>query len=449
MKKCIYCFLLILAACGGGNGSVSQPPPPPPQQSASGIWTGTITSNVAGQSQSLIGLVTETSEVYFFTSTSGNFIGTGSVNGDQFSGTLMGFAPTGFTWPDGSAIAQFTMSGTVTTRIRISGTYSGGGDSGTFTVLYDSTYERPSSLPTMSGLWATDPNAFGGTAELTIDPLGLAFGSNTVGCVFNAIVSIRNASFNYYQIDLIVTSCGVFTGSYSGLGVLTDTFVFNDTIIFQLSNVNFAFTLELFQFVAQGVVFINNDEWTFLEQGFINAPDARLFVKNMAAFFSRGKSGKFHLFSGWLGDLSLTTAFSDAGHTLTRGFSIPFDLPTLMTFDGVLVGGDAVDNTVLVDYVNAGGNVYIAGGTGIVSAAAEAARWDSFLNPFGFQFEPIYNGIDGNIVINTTHPIFHSIGSLFMSNGSSITDLAPSDPRNEILVSSGGQGLWAIYDPNN
>ncbi len=33
MKKCIYCFLLILAACGGGGGSpaaVDQPPPTAP-----------------------------------------------------------------------------------------------------------------------------------------------------------------------------------------------------------------------------------------------------------------------------------------------------------------------------------------------------------------------------------------------------------------------------------
>ena len=53
----------------------------------------------------------------------------------------------------------------------------------------------------------------------------------------------------------------------------------------------------------------------------------------------------------------------------------------------------AANNAVLIDYVNAGGNVYLAGGTGAGGAAAEAAQWNTFLNYFGLGFEPSYNGI--------------------------------------------------------
>ena len=39
MKKCIYCFVLILAGCGGGGGSPATAPPstlPPPSDTL--IW---------------------------------------------------------------------------------------------------------------------------------------------------------------------------------------------------------------------------------------------------------------------------------------------------------------------------------------------------------------------------------------------------------------------------
>ena len=44
-----------------------------------------------------------------------------------------------------------------------------------------------------------------------------------------------------------------------------------------------------------------------------------------------------------------------AGYTWTVGTNIKFDLPTLLTFDGLFVATDlAADNQVLIDYVKPG-----------------------------------------------------------------------------------------------
>ena len=49
-----------------------------------------------------------------------------------------------------------------------------------------------------------------------------------------------------------------------------------------------------------------------------------------------------------------------AGYTWTVGTNIKFELPTLLTFDGIFVAADlGADNQVLIDYVKAGGNVYV------------------------------------------------------------------------------------------
>jgi hypothetical protein len=52
------------------------------------------------------------------------------------------------------------------------------------------------------------------------------------------------------------------------------------------------------------------------------------------------------------------------------------------------------------------------------------------------SFAPVYNGIAGNIPINSPHPIFAGVSQLYQSNGNSITDLQPANPNNEVLYQS-------------
>jgi hypothetical protein len=135
-----------------------------------------------------------------------------------------------------------------------------------------------------------------------------------------------------------------------------------------------------------------------------------------------------------------------AGHNWTVSTGITFDLATLSNYDGIFLAGNAADNSVIIDYVNSGGNVYLAGGTGWGNAFAEADRWNTFLNAFGLGFSAPYNGVRGNIPISSTHEIFNGIDHLYQNNGNSAVDIDITDPQSQLLVSYQGHGLYAIYD---
>jgi len=159
-------------------------------------------------------------------------------------------------------------------------------------------------------------------------------------------------------------------------------------------------------------------------------------------------SGNFLAYSSNFGltGSSLQSSMTSAGHSLTVTTGISFDLATLSTYDGVYLAGDAADNTVLIDYVNAGGNVYLAGGTGWGGALAEANRWNDFLNYFGMGFGTSYNGVVGNIAINSTHEIFQGVDHLYQNNGNDTLDIDISNPNSQVLLSYNGHGLYAVYD---
>ncbi|MBP5971211.1 lamin tail domain-containing protein [Brasilonema sp. CT11] len=73
-----------------------------------------------------------------------------------------------------------------------------------------------------------------------------------------------------------------------------------------------------------------------------------------------------------------------------------------------------------------------------------------FLWEVGLQFKEGYNGISGNQPINSDHPIFAGVKSLYQRNGSSVIDFQPDEQANQILVSTpDGEGLYAILDLSN
>lgn len=198
-----------------------------------------------------------------------------------------------------------------------------------------------------------------------------------------------------------------------------------------------------------GRIILANDEWTFTNTGFSSAnAGATAFATNIADLFSDGGSGNFLAYSTNFGltQSSLATTMTSAGHTWTANTGVSFDLSTLLTYDGIFLAGDAADNDVLIDYVNAGGNVYLAGGTGWGGSLAEANRWNTFLGDFGLAFGPTYNGVIGNIAINSTHSIFDNVDYLYQNNGNDALDILASNAFTDVLVSQNGHGLYAMYD---
>lgn len=197
-----------------------------------------------------------------------------------------------------------------------------------------------------------------------------------------------------------------------------------------------------------GKIVVANDEWT-LSNGYYGDPnDPAQFVKNVTSWFNNGATGGYLAYSNNFGltGSSLSSAITGAGNTWTVSMASTFNLATLSAYDGVFLAGNAVNNSVLIDYVNAGGNVYLAGGTGVGGSVAEANQWNTFLNNFGLGFGTSYNGVGGNIAINSTHPIFNGVDSLYQNNGNDALDIYSSDPKGQVILSANGHGLYAVYD---
>jgi hypothetical protein len=195
-----------------------------------------------------------------------------------------------------------------------------------------------------------------------------------------------------------------------------------------------------------GKIVVNHDEWTMSSSGV----NAAAFAVNVADWFSPGGPGSFLVYTSNFGldNSTFTNALTGAGHSVSVNTAALFTLPGLSAYDGVFLGGYAgsYDAAVLTNYVNAGGNVYLMGGTG--SIAGEDTFWDGFLNNFGFEFGTSYNGIGGTFAVSSGHPIFSGIPQLFYSNGNTV-NLFGVNPYASIVESFNGAGLIGVYDDSS
>ena len=234
LSLAVLLILFVLSACGGGGNPSGTPPATP--SAAAGIWIGTFTSNVTHITSSATGLVADTNSARFgFPDTLAQYSGVLIVNGSSFSMTATAYAPHGSTLLDGSQVGTVTISGTFTPKGIMNGSYNGAGDAGTFTLTYNGAlYERPSSLPGVSGIWKGKILDF--TNLLRIDGNGAITGLNATGCTYGGHVSVIDPSFNIYSVHLDIDTCGSNNGSYDGLGALSDTSSTNDTFIVIMSS---------------------------------------------------------------------------------------------------------------------------------------------------------------------------------------------------------------------
>ena len=196
-----------------------------------------------------------------------------------------------------------------------------------------------------------------------------------------------------------------------------------------------------------GKIFVSHDEWVLGDFAFSVAPDTRQLALNVASWFTGGRPGRFlvHTANFGLNQPALADAMRSAGHTWVTGTTVAFTVDTLLQYDAVFLAHDAVDTSVLIDYVRAGGNVYLAGGTGPWSVG-EAANWNPFLNAFGLGFEDFYNmRLDGVRPMVTSSPLFAGVSALYDRFGSPIVKLDAADPNAQILVTQDGRGLFAAY----
>lgn len=216
-----------------------------------------------------------------------------------------------------------------------------------------------------------------------------------------------------------------------------------------------------------GRIVVNADEWTLSNSANWSAAGSAAFAPNIAAFLTGMPSGANILAHsenfGLTGSL-LASAMANTGHTWTVDTAQPFTLATLSQYDAVFVGGRVngadPDTQPLIDYVNAGGSVFIMGGCGSTGGyggnpVLEAAAWNPFLNAFGLAFSQVYDAGSGTFdPPDTDHPIFAGVDALFQSVGQGIIDLDPDDDAavtflNFIVNQDETRGRYAVYDGAN
>jgi len=197
-----------------------------------------------------------------------------------------------------------------------------------------------------------------------------------------------------------------------------------------------------------GKIIVHHDEWPLSDTGFQQAPTMTQFARNVAAFFTGGGPGRFlvRTTNFGLNNSSVNNAMTGAGHQWIVDSSTPFTLANFLTYDAVFLAGTFVETQVLIDYVNAGGNVYIAGGTGFID---EPGVFDPFLNTFGLDYGPNYNGVGGEFSIGTPHPLFVGVQSMYHNNGNTVSDLVSGDSRQSVILTKDGDGLIGVYVSNS
>ena len=168
-----------------------------------------------------------------------------------------------------------------------------------------------------------------------------------------------------------------------------------------------------------GYLVVNNEEWTLLNTGFSQSPDTTVFINNITNLFTGDQLGSFLAYSQNFGltGASLASAVTGAGHSWTVSTAGPFSAAALGAYDGVFFAGPisfaCADQQVITDYLQAGGNVYIAAGTGAGGPAAEAAAWNGVLATAGLSFDgSVYNSETGNIAPIGPHPLLAGVSSL-------------------------------------
>lgn len=197
-------------------------------------------------------------------------------------------------------------------------------------------------------------------------------------------------------------------------------------------------------------VLVNNDEWTFTDYGFSAAAGTAQFAVNVADWLTAGSAGNNILVLsqnfGLVGS-ALNTTLTGAGYNVTLNTSGASTVANMGDYDAIYVAGNPVNNAALINYVNNGGNVYIAAGTGWGGAAQEAANWNTFLNAYGMAYGEYYNGACCSLTPPNTHPIFDGVSSVYFNNGNNAIDLIAGG-SSQMLWSNGSIGLIAAYDGN-
>lgn len=233
-KRALRALLLMLCAsallaCSGGGGDDEEDEDEldlPEDADATGLYNGTIV--LGGVTRNMTVAVAPNGEFNgLIAATAGNpnqrfLLGSGSANGNAFTASGTAFASIGGEFPAGGIVASISItSGVITEHVQLTGSYAAGGESGSFTLSYNSGLtNRGASLARLAGTYSTLPPQ--PAATVSVQNTGAFTFANAGGCNGTGNFTIQDPSVNVYSFTIDVTCVSTPPYTARGLTVLDD-----------------------------------------------------------------------------------------------------------------------------------------------------------------------------------------------------------------------------------
>lgn len=149
--------------------------------------------------------------------------GTLNIQGDQLTASMRAF-------PDGKLDSSpLIAEGKFVRYEYILADYTWGDQLGQFQLNYSELNEGSPGLDQLEGIWSVTIGFASGTDGISFENLvvtltvysdGSAFGSDTSGCTYSGLFSIIGPNYNFYDLELELSSCGARDGQYNGLAFI-------------------------------------------------------------------------------------------------------------------------------------------------------------------------------------------------------------------------------------
>ncbi|MCZ6566304.1 MAG: hypothetical protein O6852_09285 [Gammaproteobacteria bacterium] len=214
----LVCFVT-LCGCGDTNSdyhSQSAVPSPPVRAPLDGLWSGEF--DIGGRGPYDFTVLHLNGKAYAYSQHAKSmFVGTVNLEAENFSSKYLLFELDGGPFDSATIIGELTKENEIAAQF----VTSKGGDTGAINLVYNETYDLPSSLIKTKGNWSyTDKEGL--TTELIVQAQGTISGHDTDGCEYLGYLDLINPAYNAYQVKLEITACSSVSGEYDGVSFLMD-----------------------------------------------------------------------------------------------------------------------------------------------------------------------------------------------------------------------------------
>ncbi len=192
-----------------------------------------------------------------------------------------------------------------------------------------------------------------------------------------------------------------------------------------------------------GKIVVSADEWPTTDEGYTKAVSGSTdqFVKNVANYFTGGAPGHFLIATDNFAYASkFRNSLISAGHTYVHDKNAT----NYSDYDGIFIGGQAYNVTLLTNYVDNGGCVYVVGGTGFNNE--RGILLNPFLNQYGLDFDPYPNTGKWLISSFSFPQLFGGVSNLYTWNPNEMMSMLGPYPHTQIVSSQFGYNWWAVYE---